>query len=477
MEDPSSAEGRIRPTVQSGRELDDAVQGSWDSHPKRGCPARRPEPEVAPSNAEVRCEHSHPGADCTAAQIWRRYGVPPLRTDLAARLARRLPGLRPLVVERLAAEVPAYAHLPPGVLHADITDTLMASLHTFARLLLEDRDATPEDLEPQIRSAERRAEERIPLLDALTAYHVGFGVCWDHLSTHLEPGDSVEEVARISRAGLRFLQGITTAVADAYLEASTSLQSREREARQTLLDLALEGRDQEENWLAASLTPWPIRTVLHLRHPAPDFDDAMTRSIEARRQLRRTREALADLTGTEVLDALTPVGGAVLLCGATDRPSLTTALAGVLPDQWWCGVSTLTDQPPGALLDAAHGARDCAHLAQRLSLAPGLYAVPELMVELQVTRAGPARDALVAVLAPLAGYPELTTTLRTYLSLNAARTDTAALLHIHPNTLDNRLRRIRDLTGVDLTDRAGFELARAASTASTFVAASPPAGL
>jgi PucR-like helix-turn-helix protein len=395
------------------------------------------------------------------------------QSDLAARIAHRLPGLRPLIVQRLT-QVPSFGRLPPGVLQADITEVVMANLHLFAQLLLDEREVTEADLHHQIRSAERRAEEKIPLHDALTAYHVGFNACWDELSSLLQNGDDVEEIALFVRSGLRFLQAVTSAVADAYVETSTSLRSREQEARRVLLDLALTGQDEEEHWLAASLTPWSIRTIVHLRHTAPEFDDPMTATIEGRRLARRTRQALTEMAGAEVLDALTPQGGPVLIAGGLDRDPLTQALSQALPTAWWCGLATVTDTGSLAMRDASQGAKDCADLAQRLGLASGIYVVPELMVELQVTRPGPARDALTALLVPLHHHPEMQSTLATYLALDGSRNGTAHELHVHPNTLDNRLRRIRELTGVDVTDRAGFQVARAAWTASTFVAGRPP---
>ena len=40
----------------------------------------------------------------------------------------------------------------------------------------------------------------------------------------------------------------------------------------------------------------------------------------------------------------------------------------------------------------------------------------------------------------------------TYVELRRDRRRTAERLHIHPNTLDHRLRRARELTGLDLDD-------------------------
>jgi DNA-binding PucR family transcriptional regulator len=50
------------------------------------------------------------------------------------------------------------------------------------------------------------------------------------------------------------------------------------------------------------------------------------------------------------------------------------------------------------------------------------------------------------------GRGDLLTTVSPYVALQRDRRRTAARLHIHPNTLDHRLRRARELTGLDLDD-------------------------
>jgi DNA-binding PucR family transcriptional regulator len=56
-------------------------------------------------------------------------------------------------------------------------------------------------------------------------------------------------------------------------------------------------------------------------------------------------------------------------------------------------------------------------------------------------------------------------TLETYLERDLDRRGTAAALHVHPNTLDYRLRKIVDLTGLDPSTVRGLQLLSAALTA------------
>nr|WP_232541847.1 helix-turn-helix domain-containing protein [Nocardia bovistercoris] len=68
-------------------------------------------------------------------------------------------------------------------------------------------------------------------------------------------------------------------------------------------------------------------------------------------------------------------------------------------------------------------------------------------MEVQLSRPGPARDRLAAILDPLDDRPELLDLLRVHLSNNLNRQLTAEVFAIHPNTVDHRLERISRLTG------------------------------
>ncbi|MFF3288294.1 PucR family transcriptional regulator [Streptomyces sp. NPDC003023] len=69
-----------------------------------------------------------------------------------------------------------------------------------------------------------------------------------------------------------------------------------------------------------------------------------------------------------------------------------------------------------------------------------------------MSRPGPARDRLARLLDPLEAAPELLETLTGYLAHGQSRKRTATALHVHPNTVDYRLRRLTELTGLDVRD-------------------------
>ncbi|MCX4098384.1 PucR family transcriptional regulator [Nocardia sp. alder85J] len=103
-------------------------------------------------------------------------------------------------------------------------------------------------------------------------------------------------------------------------------------------------------------------------------------------------------------------------------------------------------------------AREHAHqlldLVEQLGCGPGLYRFSDLAFEYQITRPGPARDRLAAILDPLDTHPGLLTVVAHHIRTGGVQIRTAQLLGIHPMTLANRLRQIRELTGLDPTEHS-----------------------
>lgn len=389
------------------------------------------------------------------------------RPDLRTRVAAQLPQMLGTTVEQLTAEVPFYQRLSRDQLENDVTEVTRLNLQLFGRLLREGRAPEREELAALLSSARRRAEEQIPLPDVLAAYYSGFRTCWEE-SVVIAAATDVEELVDIGSLVLRYLELVTTAVTEAYVETVTAMTGRDRAARDELLSRLVTGEDTPAMWHDAGLAPWSERTLLDLRLRAPRHEHDVTITVESRRRARALRTALTDLTGHDVLDALTPTGGLVVLRGRLSAADVRRALGGVLRGRWYAGLAHATES--GRTADAVTAARDCAEVADRLSLRPGVHELADLLLEVQVTRPGPARSALQGLLAPLDDEPDLLETLAAHVAAGGRRSDAAQSLHVHPNTLDYRLRRVRELTGVTVTDPHGAQLVRAALVVRRFLA-------
>lgn len=107
---------------------------------------------------------------------------------------------------------------------------------------------------------------------------------------------------------------------------------------------------------------------------------------------------------------------------------------------------------PEAVSTAADEAREVFHVASSLGFPAGYYQIEDVPVEVALMRSPDLAAVLARQLSPLVtnGAP-LIDTLRVYLDKDRDRHQSAEGLHIHLNTLDYRLRRIRDLTGLSPT--------------------------
>lgn len=409
-------------------------------------------------------------------------GPPPLvigGRPLHQRLARVVPELARAVVDHLVERSPVYRYLPTEELTGDIVRAVERSIRMFVKVLRTRDLLSTTELATVRESAARRAEEGIPLDSVLTAYHLGAQVCADELATEAVP-DDMADVVQIHRLALRYLQQITSAVASGYLDERQTMFGEEHAARHSLLTALLDGTPAEKAAARAGIRLPACYLVVSLAvgaHP-DESRHGVDANIAARRKLRRLRVELEHQAREPVLSMLSTNGGIALIPCATPPARLSGANWRRLEK-----IVSRTQKAAGATVTAGAAAAAPADVAAAVALTrevldvalifarqPGLYRLDDVLLEYQLTRPSEAREHLAALLAPLEDHPELLTTLRSYMDSDLSRQQTARLLHVHPNTVDNRLRRIVALTGLDATrpaDLARIGAALAARDAST----------
>ncbi len=370
-------------------------------------------------------------------------------------------------VAEVAAHVPYYGRVPVTDVRSEVAATTLRNLQLFARLLGEGQMPRPDDVSVLLGAVARRAEEQIPLPEVLAAYFVGFRNGWRRLGEVARPGD-LDEVIESGLQMLHYLEFVTTRVTETYVETTAALHGTEGAARSDLLSAVLAERETAEDWERAGLVRWTERTLLALVLPTPRGRGEVGVAVASRRRTRAVREALGEVSGATVLEGVGTQGGTVLLDGHLDRHDVRRALGSVLRGRWHVGLARLTG-PPGTAAAAAE-TDAVARVAHHLGRPPGVYELAELVFEVQVTRPGPAREHLLASLRPLADQSDLVHTLEQYVRAGGRRRETALALHVHPNTLDYRLRRVADLVGTDPTCPHGLPVLRAALIARDFAA-------
>jgi hypothetical protein len=356
--------------------------------------------------------------------------------QIVARVSRE--GLADRMVTTFRDGIPGYQRLSEPVLAGQILGVSRRNVDLFFRSVLEGRSPTHEDMATFRESAKDRATEGMPLEDLLHAYRLGGRIALHELEETALPE---ERPALLYGAELLmdYVDRVSSAVSQAYLDERQHLVSEEERALRTLLDALVDGDKPpiEVRGLAD-------RLGFALRERYRPFAAAVN-GAEGRRHSElaaelRVRGALALTEGVRVA-GLAP-DGAVPLHPAAD-PNLVLAIAPPLPR--------------AALAKALDDMRLLADLGLRLGRR-GVLEPDEMIPELLLASAPRAADALRRrVLAPLetlrpARATDLIDTLVAHVAEKLDRRRTAERLHVHPNTLDYRLRQILELTGLDVHD-------------------------
>lgn len=350
------------------------------------------------------------------------------------------------VLTALVTELPIYAELPAELINDDIVLAVQASLDLFLSTLADASLPSQDQAEVLAASAVRRAEEGVPLEAVLQAYQVAVRTVIDLLSSHARP-EEVGDVVQGVQLGFNFLGVVISIVTASYLDVSGALSGIAADASAARLRALLDGDATEP------VTPHVVLT-LHLGAHPDELEGAAVPAA-ATRKLRRLRSQLA-VEFPQALASLTPEGGQVVVPMSDHRDPFDVMEASVHRMAQAAGaevVAVMVVAPsPARVPVAAQMGVELVDLVLRLGRGPGLHRLEDVAFEYQVTRPGPARTLLAASVDPLAEHPQLWQTLKVHLQHGQKRRATAAALHLHPNSIDYRLRAVRALLGRDPSD-------------------------
>ncbi|MGW3184733.1 PucR family transcriptional regulator [Kitasatospora sp. NPDC001119] len=396
---------------------------------------------------------------------------------------RLLGGVRELaetVVAALLERVPVYRRLPREQLTGELTRDTERRIRALAHTVRTGLPAPAEEFTAVREAAARRAEEGLPLDAVLLAHHLGLEVCWEFATRHARDDDAADLLA-LNRLLLDQLRQAVSAAGAGYLDGRRPATGRRDSARHSLLGALLAGTPADAAAERAGLRLSTGYTVLCLSladHP-DEHSPGVDPGIAALRKLRRFEAELDHRTRQSALTALTPTGGLVLVpfgpspgpdedgAGEAPWPLLAAALAAAARA---AGVPVLAGAAPATPAEvpgAAALAYEVLDVARAFGRPPGLHRLDDVLLEYQLTRPSQARSRLAALLEPLADAEELLITLHTHLAGGLNRRHTASALHLHPNTVDYRLRRIAALTGLDPARPADLPRIAAAIAART----------
>jgi hypothetical protein len=355
--------------------------------------------------------------------------VSPL-TALVQRIDRE--SLAEQMFSRFRDEIPGYERLPDSAVRTEVVEMIRENVDLCLDWVAGGRP--PARLDAFQASAKHRAAEGMPLEDLLRAYRVGGRSTWRALVAEATK-DERDALPRAAELVMDYVDRVSAVVAEAYLEERKHLVSEQERGLRALLDALLSGEVLDAghyktaDMLGLSLTGPFVAFAMMIP------GEGAAAHAKAAAQLRGGG-ALALTEGERVVGVMTP------------RHDPAAALP--------AGAIAVVDDPvPREQLAASLGdvriGMDCAINERRA----GVVAVSDLVLDLLLARSPRvAADLRRRILGPLeaGSRSDLLQTVRTYVALGCDRRHTAEQLHVHPNTLDNRLRRARKLTGLDLDD-------------------------
>ena len=372
---------------------------------------------------------------CVARHNWRMgQTVPPLAA-LVGRIDRDQ--LVETMLGTFRSEIPGYARLPDAVIRGQVREVVRQNIDLCLDWVGGAGAPETARFDDFTTSAKNRATEGMPLEDLLRAYRIGATTAWRALVAEAT-ADEHDALTRAAELVMSYIDQVSGTVATAYLEERHDLVSEQERGLRDLLD-ALLGGD--------ALNPGHHEAADRLGLPIGGTFTTFAMSIPSGGARAHARAA-ARLRGVGAL-ALTE-GDRVVGLWLTGRD-----LGLELPDG---AVAVLdTDVTREHLAVSLADVRLVMDILSRRGRT-GVVPLNDLTLDLLLARAPRVAAGLRArVLDPLGprnggSRGDLHQTVATYVALHRDRQQTADRLHIHPNTLDHRLRRARELNGLNLDD-------------------------
>lgn len=371
-------------------------------------------------------------------------------------LRNQAPTLARQLTEIIAGEVETYGKLPDLELQRDIVSLVELNLRLVADTLEFHRPPTAEDMALISAAAGRGAQDLTPLEDIMTAYHLGGRQATVALFADCDASDYADVVAAYSLF-LEYNQIVSTVVCAGYSAARESMRSQEQDARHAVVSALLRGELPMNAGALAGVRLAPrylVLTAAFGKHPE-EADGRLFAPYATRTKLDRIRNLLDGVAAEPALTVLDPAGGLILVPaaeammdwdGARDLVAALSMAAGA--PVWIAGELAEIEQ----VGSAARLTQEVLDVVRLFGRQPGLYRLSDVLLEYQLTRPSQAMTELARLLDPLEEYPDLLRTLEVYIENGLDRRQAAALLHVHPNTVDYRLRRVVSLTGLDPVD-------------------------
>ncbi len=360
--------------------------------------------------------------------------VPPLAA-LVGRIDRD--ELVETMLGRFRAEIPGYERVPDAVIRGQVREVVRQNIDLCLDWVAGAGAPETARFDKFTTSAKNRATEGMPLEDLLRAYRIGATTAWRVLVAEARAHEH-DALNRAAELVMSYIDQVSGTVATAYLEERQHHVSEQERGLRGLLNALLGGDalapDHHETAARLGLPIGGGFATFALAIPsggarAHARAAAGLRGVAALALSEGDRVVGLWLPGRDLAQAL-PAGAVAVLDAQVARDGLAASLADVR-----LGMDILLRQ-------------------DRTGVVPLWNLTLDLLLARAPRVAADLRARVLDALGPEHGRSrgDLRRTVATYIALHRDRQQTSERLHIHPNTLDHRLRRARELNGLNLDD-------------------------
>ena len=352
--------------------------------------------------------------------------------------------------------IPSYARAG-DTLHEELAEAVRGNVSTLARVLVQGRDLSREELHQIEQVGARRAEAGIPLEDVLHAYRTVSRACWDVLAQECRAyeGQSLEPTIAIAEAVLRYTDQLSGCAADAYARAQRSIVREKEGARREFLADLLYGTDvPPEDILGRALSFGYDLSLGYLALVGLGPQHGPRKEAAVAAAVATSAHASADpivlQRGGHTI-ALIPMDASV------DPATMPEKMVAELHGEWRFGMGGPELGLEG-IRRAYLEAREALEMGLALGLAGSVYRFDDLL-PYHFLRTEPALvDRFVdQTIGPLLEYDdrrkgELVKTLEALFDAGGSAKLAGEALFAHPHTVAYRLKQVERLTGWSLRD-------------------------
>lgn len=387
----------------------------------------------------------------------------PERRRIAERLLRRRQEIAERIVEEVRVQIIDYKNLAPNAVTSDVMEAALKTLSDLLESWLDGATPEAQRADAIMRSASRRVHQGISLASLLQSYRIWEAQVWRAVLEEAGEDPALRAAAlELAQPIMAYVDVLSTTLTEVYFEESAGVYRAPDVLRSDVLESLLVSRPASDRVRAdlgrLNLTPNSKVAVMMVRPASVPTASLRGQSLQilqiCRRELSVGIRSLLGVRGNDIVCLVRVAKDADI-----ERIRATaTRIAEALPTWNVCvgrpHVGTAGIRRSFAEAEEAAG----AHSPDQ---ANGVVFYSDVIVDRMLNHGDYGQDLLEEAVGPIAAYDkehsaDLMLTLKAYVANDLNMTKTAKQLHVNPNTVAYRIKRIGQLTPYDPTTTAGI---------------------